>query len=529
MSYIQTPQESRFGGLILPQETLAALIRQEVGSSYTSVRADNKNTAGWATSMGSADADTLPYANPLRWQARDLDRNNPLASGGLDTIVDNVVATGLRPQSRIDAKILGLTDEQASAWQTEAERFFYLWADSRDGDITRHGDFWEHQAMVLLNTLMSGDMFTIRRFKERPGAIFGTCLQLVEADRCETPPEKEGTASRVYGGVETDEDGEPVRYHFLRDHPGDIFLRGKPLAGREYVAVSAYDDQGFPLCLHHFVRRRPDQKRGISILAPVMEQFRQLGRYTEAELTAAVVSGLFSVFIKTPMAGGSSGLLPGSIPGQVGTQQVTPPGTSLTRLQSGMIMDLAPGEDVEFANPGRPSTAFDPFTASVLKHIGVGLGLPHEVLVKHFTASYSASRAAIMEAWKSFRRRRHWLVASDCQPIYAWVISEAVARGYLRAPGFFDDPLRRAAWLGAVWRGAPMGQLDPLKEAKAAQEWLRIPGATTIQNVAAEQFGADWEDNLAQTARERQQIAALPADPMAPPVAGPSNDQEDEE
>ena len=185
MSYIQTPQESRFGGLILPQETLAALIRQEVGSSYTSVRADNKNTAGWATSMGSADADTLPYANPLRWQARDLDRNNPLASGGLDTIVDNVVATGLRPQSRIDAKILGLTDEQASAWQTEAERFFYLWADSRDGDITRHGDFWEHQAMVLLNTLMSGDMFTIRRFKERPGAIFGTWAMTVRST-CES-------------------------------------------------------------------------------------------------------------------------------------------------------------------------------------------------------------------------------------------------------------------------------------------------------------------------------------------------------
>ena len=123
-------------------------------------------------------------------------------------------------------------------------------------------------------------------------------------------------------------------------------------------------------------------------------------------------------------------------------------------------------------------------------------------------------------------------MSSDCQPVYAWVISEAVARGYLQAPGFFDDPVRRAAWLGATWRGAPMGQLDPLKEAKAAKEWLGIPGALTIQQLTAEQFGTDYEDNLAQIGRERTQVAALPADPLAPaPAAAPAapGDNEDDQ
>lgn len=529
--YVRTPSESRFGGLILPQDTLATMIRREVGmasGAYRSVRGDNKNTLNWDVSMGSADADTIPYMDPLRWQARDLDRNNPLAAGALDTIVDNVVATGIRPQATIDRKILGLTEEQASEWQSKAETFFYLWAESCEADVTRQGNFWDHQAMVLLNTLLSGDVFTIRRYKERAGSIFGTCLQLVEADRCMTPPEKESMITRVHGGVECDSDGEPVRYHFLREHPGSITLSRATNLG-EYTNVQAVDGSGMKLCLHHFLRRRPDQRRGVSILAPVMEQFKQLGRYTEAELTAAVVSGMFSVFIKSQMPGGSS-LIPGTIPGQVtGGQQITPQGTGLTKLQSGMIMDLAPGEDVTFANPNRPNSAFDPFTASILKHIGVGLGLPHEVLVKHFTASYSASRAAIMEAWKMFRRRRAWLVSTLCKPTYAWVISEAVARGYLDAPGFFDDPLKRAAWLGATWRGAPMGQIDPLKEAKAAKEWLGIPGALTIQQVTAEQFGTDYEDNLAQTARERNLIAALPEDPLNPLPPEPEEPDEDEE
>lgn len=531
MNYVQTSKESRFGGLILPEAEVASIVRREIGlmgGAYRSLRADNKNMLSWDVSMGSADADTIPYRDPISWQARDLDRNNPLASGSLDTMVDNIVATGLKPQASIDRKILGLTEDEASEWQSDAERFFHLWANSENSDVTRHSNFWEQQGLVLLNTLLSGDAFTIRRYKEQTGGIFGTCLQLVESDRCMTPPEKEGFPNNVFGGVECDNDGAAVRYHFLKDHPGSIqFYRlGNPL---EFVTVPAFDSLGRRQCLHHFARRRPDQRRGISVFAPVIEQFKQLGRYTEAELTAAVVSGMFSVFIKTQSPTGS-GLMPGTIPGQVGGQQVTPKGTGLTRLQSGMIMDLAPGEDVEFANPNRPNVAFDPFTAGVLKHIGVGLGLPYEVLMKHFAASYSASRAAILEAWKMFRRRRSWLVSSYCQPVYGWVIAEAVARGYLDAPGFFDDPLRRAAWLGATWRGAPMGQIDPLKEAKAAKEWLSIPGATTIQQVTAETFGTDYEDNLEQTAKERKQIAELPADPMQPPAEGDAGaDDEDEE
>lgn len=527
-AYVDTPRDSRFGGLILPETTLAQMIRAEIGASYEATRPNNKNLMGWATSMGSADADVLPHRDQIAYQARDLDRNNPLAAGALDTIVDNVVSVGLRPQSRIDAEVLGLTPEQASAWQRQAERIFFTWADSKDSDVTRAQSFWEYQALALLNPLMSGDMFTIRRFKPRPGSILGTCLQAVEADRCATPPGREGPTSNVYSGVECDSDGEAARYHFLKDHPGSMIYARIANVG-EYTSVPAVDGNGIPLCLHHYVRRRPDQKRGVSVFAPVIETFKQLGRYSEAELTAAVVSSMFAVFIKSQLPSGPLGGLAGTIPGQVGSMQVTPTGTGLTKLQSGMIADLAPGEDIAFANPMRANSQFESVVAAFYSQIGVCLGLPREVLMKHFAASYSASRAAILEAWKSFKRRRLWLTTSLCQPVWAWVISEAVARGMLKAPGFFEDPWKRAAWLGTTWRGAPMGQLDPLKEAKAAQEWLKIPGATTIQDIAAEQTGTDYEDNLEQTRREREQIAALPPDPLQPVAASPADpDDEDE-
>ena len=71
MSYVQTPSESRFGGLILPQETLASMIRDTVsglgGGAWESTRPTNKILIGWDLSAGSANADTLPYADDLRY------------------------------------------------------------------------------------------------------------------------------------------------------------------------------------------------------------------------------------------------------------------------------------------------------------------------------------------------------------------------------------------------------------------------------------------------------------------------------
>lgn len=46
-------------------------------------------------------------------------------------------------------------------------------------------------------------------------------------------------------------------------------------------------------------------------------------------------------------------------------------------------------------------------------------------------------------------------------------MSEAVARGRIYAPGFFQNPAIRAAYLGSEWLGPSQGQLDPVKEITA--------------------------------------------------------------
>ena len=57
------------------------------------------------------------------------------------------------------------------------------------------------------------------------------------------------------------------------------------------------------------------------------------------------------------------------------------------------IVNMLPGEKVESPGPGRPSKQFDPFFQAILKQIGPSIGLPYEVLIQHFSSSYSAARA----------------------------------------------------------------------------------------------------------------------------------------
>ena len=178
-------------------------------------------------------------------------------------------------------------------------------------------------------------------------------------------------------------------------------------------------------------------------------------------------------------------------------------------------LDMGPGtcqtlkedEDIKFGNPNMPVPGFDAFVQTFCKLVGAGMGIPYDVLVKEYNSSYSAARAALLDAWEDIRMRRKWFVEDFCQPVYEIWLAEAVARGRVTAPGFFDDPLVRAAWCGAQWIGPVQGSIDPLKEAQAAV--LQIQRALkTHEQVTREMSGGDWDANVEQLAAENEKLAA---------------------
>lgn len=528
--YAQLPD-----GLILPQALAMDVLGNRMyggmfgGGGYRSTNPNNRNTAGWITGTGSADTDTLGDIPTLRDQSSDLIRNEALPAGIIAANATAVVGTGVLPQSRINAALLGISQEQAEAWQTAAEAIFNQAADKTHWDAERKLTFWQQQNMVQRSMKERGDVFAVRRYIERAGKKLGLCVQIVEGDRVSTPVDAVADPSKdIRAGCEMDKDGAPKAWHFAQVHPGEVFMPNKITEAMKWTRIKAYDENGDPLVLPVIPRLRPGQTRGVPYLAPVIESLKQLARYTEAEIAAAVVSGMLAVMVKSPAPVGPLGQITQGVPGMVvGQQPQTTQG--VTRLQSGMILDLKPGEEVSVVQSTRPNTAFDPFVTAVLRHIGAALEIPFEILVSHFQSSYSASRAALLNWWRFVLKERDFLVVSFCQPCYEWAITEAVATGLLKAPGFFTDPMRRAAWLGCEWVGTGLPSLDPLKDAAAAEAWHNL-GIESLSDISAGR-GKDFDRTFQQLKREKRMFedadmplpGAEPVVPEAQPDGGSNN------
>lgn len=472
------------------QQRFVSRVQMALSGGYIGGSKKRRSLSTFNPLGNSANADILPELQTLRSRTRDLARNTPLAAGAVNTVVTSVVGPGLKLKAEIDRNVLDLDEDAATEWELKAERLWNMWAGKNECDATRTQTFAELQGMVFRGVLESGDIFVLFPTIERSGSHFRTRLQTIEADMVENE-DFVADSEKLAGGVEMDEYGAPIRYHILKKHPGDWDYTSK-----EWRKVRAYGERsGRRLVLHLYDKTRPGQTRGVPYLAPVIEALKQLGEYTDSELMAAVISGLFTVFIHSD--NGSNILSDVNTKGETGASA----SDDDMKLGNGLVVGLKDGEEISTANPGRPNATFDPFVESILRQVGSALEIPFELLIKHFSASYSASRAALLEAWRFFRRRRGWLVNSFCQPVYEEFITEQIAMGRLDAPGFFEDPVIRHAYLGTAWRGLPQGHIQPAQEATAMRTRTEI-GVTTLAQETAEYSGADWERNHKQSVKE---------------------------
>lgn len=486
------------------------------GASYA-----RKSLLGWLTSGSDADADIVDNIETLRDRSRDLYMGSPLATGAIKTIRSNVVGSGLALNSQIDAELLGLSEDEARKWEKNVEREWQLWSQSVDCDAERRQNFYQLQSLVLLSALMSGDVFVTMPVIKRPGSVYDLRIGLIEADRVCNPSVNVPIGANILGGVEVDEFGAAKAYWVAKRNPNAHSRIGVNNQHQEWKRVQAFGAKTGRRNILHIMAdvERPAQRRGVPLLAPVIEAMQQVTRYSEAELMAAVVSGMFTVFVK--------GSTPENPLGQIyDPAEKIDPDPSTYELGNGAIVSLGENESIETANPGRPNANFEGFVVAISRQIGSALEIPYELLVKNFTASYSASRASLLEAWKMFRMRREWLVGSFCQPVYEEWLTEAVLKGRIQAPGFFADPAIRAAWCGAEWYGDAQGQLDPRAEAEAAK--IRVEeGFSTREREAAELTGMKFETIHAIRKRE-EEMRRADGLAVSPVVTVPAEEEKDE-
>lgn len=492
----------------------AAITRQKARSYLDWSNADRskrsiRNLTGRNPSPDTANQFGL---KPLRAHCADLDRNNPIAHGAAMTAVESVIGKGLSLKADPDALQLDITNEKANDLAKKIESLWRLFSSSLYCDVTMTENIHGLAATGFLEKFIQGDVFYIRRNKNREGrrarAPWKTCFQMIGAARCSNP-QRGHDDERRRQGIEIDRDGAPLRYWFQDSHPGDMAVKRKNL----WTPIPAWDKAGDRKVFHLFYREAPGQHRGIPALARIVSIVKQIGDLTESEAEAAVTSSFFVAFVKTQFGDG----LLGNNPSQTNTGGGTLYDDE-SQFGPGMMIDLNAGEEVQIAKGERPNAAFEPFFNALLRQIGMATGIPYEVLLKYFQSSYSAARASIQEAWRHFWLEAHYIAEGFYQPAYEAWLSESVALGLLEMPGFFSSPMMRAAYCRADWTPQAAPKIDELKAVMAAEKRLAL-NLSTGQIEAARATGTDYDTNVAQRAAEleRARGAGLPdGDPSRP-------------
>nr|WP_308006577.1 phage portal protein [Xanthomonas albilineans] len=305
-----------------------------------------RSLTNWVAPIGSATSDLPGYEQgTLRARSRDAARNHMPARAALMRNRTSVVGTGLVCRPAVDNETLGLTPEEAASYSTTIRAAWERYAENPlECDYKGTLDIYAQQGLVLLSAMSSGDVFVITPQLQRAGGLSELKLQLVEADRVCNPNDAIDTPDCI-NGIQY-QDGMPVGCWVRNIHPGDRVDMRMPRW--DYYPYQG-DDTGRRRVLHIWKdKERPGQVRGAPYLAPILEPLKQLERFSSAELMAAVISAMLTVFIErkgeetdeagNPVAAFDSADSAGNL-----------------ALGNGAVVDLAPGENANMVNPRAPT------------------------------------------------------------------------------------------------------------------------------------------------------------------------------
>jgi lambda family phage portal protein len=445
----------------------------------------------------------------LRERTRDLAMNAPIATAAINSTRTNCVGTGLKPKPKIDYEFLGITREEAARLQRIIKKEFALWAENTLCDVCDLNNFYELQQVAFNDWLKNGEEFVLLSYdKPETYMPYTLRLRLVSADRVCTPGSLNGeydgydikneNGNDIMNGVEIDQSGKAVAYYICSNFPGEYSTK----IPRWTRVEKRGKRTGNPNILHIFNADIAEQYRGVPYLAPVITSIKQLTRYTEAEIMAAVINSMFALFVSTESGDDIDGF------GGDDDGWEVPDKENEIKLGSGTINFLKEGEKIQPVESAHPSGNYDQFVNAFTTMIGAALEISPEVLMKKFSNNFSASKGALNETWRAFSMRRKWFVDDFCQEVYELWFAEAVSIGRIQAPGFFTDPLIRKAYTNATWTGPAQGCLNPVQEVNAAVTRI-TNGLSTREDECAAINGSDYEDNVRTLENENELLARV--------------------
>lgn len=452
----------------------------------------NRFRDDWRANAGAPYADIRNDLVRMIARSRSEVDNNGIAQGIVNTLLTNVIATGLWPKPVVKDDKRNLIDSINKPLEEGFERF----ADQFDA--SGYGTFYENLSTVLRTEISSGTTLVNRVNNPRSNRFLHIAYQHFEPDRLDTNTDSygyigtTGAGSVLSGakgkgqkiilhGIEIDEYFRPVNYY---------------IAGRENP-VSAQN------MFHHYKRKRYEQIIGVPWLhasLPDLWDYRQL---KEDNLIKSRILADIALWSSTDGEGAFDKDLDNS---ETWTWE---PGSWLKSKNEPKVLQA----------DDKVAETLKPLLKLVLLDACAGAGISYMAVSRDMDGvNFAASRTNLTEDRRYYRVLQGHLVSGYCSRIWEQYVEQMVLEG--KVPGlsvsdYLADPWK---YTRCNWRAEGWDWVDPRNDATASKTMYEA-GLTTLEDEYAKR-GRDWRDAIDQRAEEQEYAKSKGVDLL--PVGGKS-------
>ena len=367
---------------------------------------------GWRPRRPGASANTDHRADAatLRVRARALVQNSPYISRGIESLVANIIGTGISPRSLAP----------------NAESIDKLWNEwCRVADADGRLDLNGLQAAAYRAMEQDGEvLIRLRNRRPEDNLPVPLQLQLLEIDWLDSSRIGTNGPNNIANGIEMDPLGRVVAYWLFDRHPGET--NAYNLGRSTSYAVPA------DRIIHLYNPQRPGQGRGFTRLAPIIARVRDLQLYEDAELQRKNLETRLSVLASGDVASMSMT--------ESDSEAAVRATGELGMLASGGITQVPAGVNLTVVEP-KAAPGYVDYVKYQLHLIAAGMGVTYEMLTGDVReVNFSSARVALLE----FRRgaeQTQWLtlIPKLLDPIWRAFIDAAVLSGKLRTTDYTLD------------------------------------------------------------------------------------------